>query len=302
MDKSLEKTYAFGAFIDVYGLMARFVNSKQDNLAKAMEARSKVFLSSSEEILIETFRAPLPLLFGKCPDGTSMVARSSNKSSMLPGLKTEQDWLSNDHSAGVKVCIEDQMDNVLEQVNNVILEQLSGADSQAVSLAVTMLAQSSSFLHELCNYVTLTLAELNTSGYEKADVWYLMSKILYRMFAIEFNKVRSAVSEGLDVDRKDELSSRKTLARRVLWGVLQTHIKMREFIKVGFKNHHTVSSEYVRFLIQKSNIGKVAKLENKVAVVESRVSEVEVAAREAKRKGETALNRADEAKKLCQKK
>ena len=73
--------------------------------------------------------------------------------------------MSNYYGGEVKVCIEDQMDNVLEQVNNVILEQLSGADSQTVSFAaVTMLANSSSFLYELCNYVTLALAELNALG------------------------------------------------------------------------------------------------------------------------------------------
>ena len=268
----------------------------------AMEARSKVFLSSSEEILIETFRYPLPLLFGKCAEGTSMLARAANKSSMLPGMKSEQEWLSDDHGAGVKVCVEDQMDNILEQLHNVIIEQLEGADPQAVSLAVTMLAQSSAFLHELCNYVTLTLAELKTSGYDKVNVWWLMSKILFRIFAIEFHKVRSGVGEGLDVDRKDELNSRKTLACRAVLRVLQTHMKMKEFIKVGFKNHHVVSSEYVQFLVQKSNIGKVAKLENKTSVLESRVSEAKDVAREAKRKGETALNWADEAKKLCKKK
>ena len=210
--------------------------------------------------------------------------------------------MSEDHGAGVKVVVEDQLDNVLQQLNHMILEQLIGADPQAISLAVTMLAQSSAFLHELCNYVTLTLAELKTSGYEKADVWYLMSKLLYRIFAIEFNKVRSGVGEGLDIDKKDEFNSRKTLARRALWGVLQTHMKMKEFIKVGIKNHHSISSEYVRFLVQKSNIGKLTKLENKAAIMESRLTEVEVIARDAKRKGETALNRADEVKKLCQKK
>ena len=114
--------------------------------------------------------------------------------------------------------------------------------------------------------------------------------------------MRSAVGEGLDVDKKDKMNSRRTLARRALWGVLQTHMKMKEFIKVGFKNHHSISSEYVRFLIQKSNIGKVSKLECRVATLDSKVTEVEVIAKDGKRKGETALNRADEAKKLCQKK
>ena len=266
-----------------------------------MEARAKVFLSSSEELLIDTFKHPLPLIFGESSEGTSMLASAGEKTSMLPGVRSEQGWLSNDNSAGIKVCIEDQMDNVMEQLNNIVIEQLSGADPRAISLASTLLAHSMSFTHELCNYVTLTLVELKVAGYDKKDYWFLVSKLLYRMFAINFFKVRSAVGEGLDVDKSDELKSRKTLARRALWGILQTHMKMKEYLKVGIKNHHSISSEYVRFLIQKSAVGKVEKLQNENALLQSKLKEVEVIAKEAKRKGETALNRADEAEKLCAK-
>ena len=38
-----------------------------------------------------------------------------------------------------------------------------------------------------------------------------MSKLIFRMFALDFHKVRSIVGEGLDVDRSDEASSRKSL-------------------------------------------------------------------------------------------
>ena len=139
------------------------------------------------------------------------------------------------------------MDNIMEQLHNVIAEQLSNADVRAVSLATTLLAQSMSFVHELCNYITLTLAELRTAGFDKKSYWFLMSKLIYRMFAIDCHKVRSAVGEGLDVDKNNESKSRKTLARRALWGVLQTHMKMKEYLKVGIKNHHSISSEYVAF-------------------------------------------------------
>ena len=73
---------------------------------------------------------------------------------MLAGLKTEEAWLKDDHSAGVKVSIEDQSDNVMEQMHRLIAEQLGAADARAISLASTMLAQSMSFIHELCNYIT----------------------------------------------------------------------------------------------------------------------------------------------------
>ena len=79
-------------------------------------------------------------------------------------------------------------------------------------------------------------------------------------------------------------------------------MKMKEYLRVGIKNHPSISSEYVRFLIQNSGVGKVAKLQSENAILRSKLTEVETIARDAKRKGETALNRADEAKKLCAKK
>ena len=78
---------------------------------------------------------------------------------------------------------------------------------------MAMLAQSMSFIHELCNYITVTLAELKASGFQKKDNWYLLTKLLFRMFAIDFlNKVRSVVIEGLDVDKQDKEGARKKLA------------------------------------------------------------------------------------------
>ena len=165
--------------------------------------------------------------------------------------------------------------------------------SRAQSFASTLLSESISFLHELSNYITLTLAELRCSGFSAQDNWYLMTKILYRMFAIDFHKVRSIVGEGLDIDKSNELLSRKTLARRVLWGVLQTHGKMREYIKVGFKNHHSVSSEIVWFLVQNSSVGKVPKLETGNKLLRTQLDEVTTIACNAMKKGETALNCAD---------
>ena len=146
MEKYLTSTFNFGAFLDVYGLLARFVTRKGEDMARAMEARAKVFLTASEEITLETFRQPLPIIFGKCADGSALMS-GGNQASMLPGLKTEEAWLKDDHSAGIKVSIEDQADNVMEQMNRLIEEQLGGLDPRAMSLASTMQAQSMSFIH-----------------------------------------------------------------------------------------------------------------------------------------------------------
>lgn len=167
------------------------------------------------------------------------------------------------------------MDNVVKQLGRMISEQLEGADVRAISLANTLLAQSVSFAHELSNYITMKLAELGVSGFDKGDVWFLVSKLIFHMFAIDFNKVRLVVREGLDVIKNDELKSRKVLARRDLWGFLQTHVKMREYTRVGIKNHPSISLEYFRFLIQKASLGRVAKLEAENRLLRTQIDELE---------------------------
>lgn len=114
MGKYLTGDFPFGGFIDVYGLLARFVSKHQESMAKEMEVRSKVFLSSSEEILLNTFRFALPLIFGKVTEGTLVIVTSGDKTSMLPGVKNEHAWCAVDMSLGVKICIKDQMETVLE--------------------------------------------------------------------------------------------------------------------------------------------------------------------------------------------
>ena len=103
------------------------------------------------------------------------------------------------------------------------------------------------------------------------------------------------VIEGLDVDKQDKEGARKQLAKRALWSVIQTHGKMKEYLKVGFKNHPSVSSEYVRFLIQNASVGKVDRLETQVTSMRDRVQTEDEVTSSVLRKGETTLNLADEA-------
>lgn len=76
-----------------------------------------MFLSASEEVAIETFCDALPAIFGKCSEGSSILFLNGEKGSMLPALKSEHAWVSADNSTGVKVCLEDQVDSIIDQLN-----------------------------------------------------------------------------------------------------------------------------------------------------------------------------------------
>lgn len=66
---------------------------KNNRLAQLMDARDKVSIPDSVEITLETFQNTLAVLFGKCTEGTSILAKSGNKTLMLPGMRYELDFL-----------------------------------------------------------------------------------------------------------------------------------------------------------------------------------------------------------------
>ena len=70
-------------------------------MTRTMEARAKVLLTALEEITVETFRQPLPIMFGKCADESALMA-GGGQSLILPGLETEEAWLKEDHSMWVQ--------------------------------------------------------------------------------------------------------------------------------------------------------------------------------------------------------
>ena len=52
IDTYLPPNCPFGPFVDIYGFLARFVTQKSSGLAKDMEGRAKVYITTSEEILL----------------------------------------------------------------------------------------------------------------------------------------------------------------------------------------------------------------------------------------------------------
>ena len=59
-------------------------------------------------------------------DSVFMMDKSGDKTSMLPGMRKELNWLLRDNSGGVKACLEEQMKNVTERLQRSIDEQMGG--------------------------------------------------------------------------------------------------------------------------------------------------------------------------------
>ena len=77
---------------------------------------------------------------------------------------------------------------------------------------------------------------------------------------------------------------------------------MQEYQKHGIENHPAISAEYVRFLVANSALGSIASFTTQIKLIDKKLEELERIAKAAQSTAGTAMNRAEEAKALAQKK
>ncbi len=87
-----------------------------------------------------------------------------------------------------------------------------------------------------------------------------------------------------------------TNATTVLWATFQTHDVMSEYLTFKFKNHPSISSEYVKFLASNSGIEAVVKLTDGLKKMELDVRDAVSKLTSAVKKADSAGNKADEVK------
>jgi hypothetical protein len=85
-------------------------------------------------------------------------------------------------------------------------------------------------------------------------------------------------------------------ATTVLWASFQTHDGMAEYLTMKFKNHPSISSEYVKFLAWNSGIEAVGQLTDGLKRMGTEVKEAVQKITSATKQGLTACNKVDEVK------
>ena len=106
----------------------------------------------------------------------------------------------------------------------------------------------------------------------------------------DISLVQAGVSSSFVMD--DNLTNATT----VLWATFQTHDVMSEYSTYKFKNHPSVSSEYVTLLASNSGIDAVVKLTDGLKKLELEVRDVVSKLANAVKKADSAANKADEVK------
>lgn len=194
---------------------------------------------------------------------------------------------------GIKNKLKMKMSNVKLQVSRNIAHRLSGYPL-AGTLATSCLETSFTFINGLVSWMSETQLELTTHGYPENMAWQLVTQIVYHVFSSDLDKARNFVRESLDAQ------SPKTMALAVLWGTFRTLDVAQEYIIHGFANHHSVSSQYVKFLVtskgeEASRIE--AKLSAELKTMKEAIAKLTQIAKEAKASAAAASNGVDQLKK-----
>ena len=75
---------------------------------------------------------------------------------------------------------------------------------------------------------------------------------------------------------------------------MSTHQIIKEYTSHGIENHPSIASEYVRFLVANSGLGKLDKMEKKLVAAEKDVVEMKKDLKEARRIADKSTTRLDE--------
>lgn len=294
LDNKEQDLFPFGVFLDVYSFLARIqtYGESKETMLKNLELNQRTKLTSDEVTTLASFTSMLPAIFGKASGNSAF---SSTKKTFLPALREKDDWETKNRDGGVKRIIEDQIKNVLCQMRDLITARLHGR-SEAIMLATTCLSASQAFIIDLSRFISDTHSDLELSGFPSDASWLLVTKLVVRIFRTDLDRVRSYIRGKMDTLDQTQLVT------DALWATLRTLGVMQEYQKHGIENHPAISAEYVRFLVTHSGQGSIVQFKRDLPKLESTVNELASVAKATQSTAGTALNKAEEAKKLAAKK
>lgn len=297
--KSLD--FPIGVFLDIYSFLARiqtgYTNTEEalslNGMLQGLNLSKRSSLTSDKATTLSGFMNTIPPIFGRA--GSGNLSLSSTRTSFLPALRTKEDWETKARNGGIKRVIDDQMPNVMYQMRDLIATRLEG-QTQAIVLATTYISISQAFVIDLSRFLSDTYRDLEIAGFPPDSSWLLVTKLVVRIFGTDLDKVRSFVRGKMDV------SSHAQVATDSLWGALKTIGVMQQYQKHCIENHPAISAEYVRFLVANSALGSIQRFEKYFKSIDESLKDLDTRTKAAQSTAGTALNRAEEAKKLALKK
>jgi len=231
----------------------------KDGMDEAYLSSKVGFNSSSSARNAHSFRCELPDIFGR------MIA-GSDKGFPLPALKTQKIWNPNDGVSGVRRSTSQSLRFQVENIK-LMLTHFYGT-SKAYHLSFTLLSKSHSFWIALSNWIDefhLKLTIVSCCSVDEA--WLLVASCVRGIFR-ELRRVRIVAQEA------EKLPDKATSCALFLWGSLQAHRIMDEFIVHSFEGHPVITPVINMHLFQhRVPLSLHTSLKTKVLVMEKTLHE-----------------------------
>ncbi len=252
-------------------------------LLQDLERSKKLKLETAAEAkAMLSFEVKIPRLL----HNESLTATRKGKS-YLKKLATYEDWWDNGN--GLKERLAEELPSVEQGFMSQIDDRLTPG-TLAHSVAMQAVTQSIAWIGELSRYIDETYDSLVWSGFSKASAWSLTTKLVHRIFS-DIQAIRTGTLQSF---KPDDIAS---TCYQVLWGVFKTHDVMASYKRHKFKNHPSISSEYVKFLASNSSNDMIDKLLVRVGNLDSLVKTLTTDLGKTNGTASLAQNRAAEGKK-----
>jgi len=218
---------AYVFFMDAHamlGLAYQELASTSDIVSFESGTAKAGYVSTEEAIVVTGFKLALPSFFGK----ESQANVATKDSRVLPAIKTASDWDTGDGFTGARVGYENALRAAGRDQTIAVQAYLPGVGG---IVAQKCIDASVRFLEALGTWITKEYGELIGRGGSATECWRLISHCVRAVFD-DLHEAR-APGRGpfLPGDR----------AAGVVWGFLQAHRKMQEYLKKGFSASSTLS-------------------------------------------------------------
>lgn len=147
-----------------------------------------------------------------------------------------------------------------QTIENVIREDLTLSESSR-GVAISVLNTTISFMDGLLHFIDTVYRESIVSRYSKKKAWHLVTSLTCRIFSDIFEPRAGTLGTVCTTFPEQ-------VATSILFSVLKILDLMVAFRDAKYKDHLSVSSEYVKFLSHNSPFEIFETLEEKFKIVE----------------------------------
>ena len=282
----------FGLFLDpillYYWVYTRLIGggTSQSDLA----VRKKLGANELEVRALESFNNDVPVIFTGDTKKNALLSGGNDKSH-LDAIKTFCDWDTPGSELGLRQKITAKALNIRTSLTKQISTHFR-AKPMLFAMGNHMLDTSYSFMEALNQYISDTYNNFKANGVgTDKEIWGLVTFVVRQLFENNFAKMRQEAIGTLNSGSRDS-------GYLAIWCTMRSVNLAKQLLDVGIKDTPAVSSSYVRFVLNQSNMGKVAALQEqlesnkrKLEDAETNLASVKKVAKEAKKLADSAISK-----------